>query len=52
MAVPAMVKNPHAGMVKNRPQGGGYLNSYFYKLLFLYLPFIPNLPWGGRYGRV
>jgi hypothetical protein len=34
MAVPAMVKNPHAGMVKNRPQGGGYLNSYFYKLCF------------------
>jgi hypothetical protein len=34
MAVPAMVKNPHAGMVKNRPRGGGYSNSYFYKSPF------------------
>lgn len=32
MAVPAMVKNPYAGMVKNRPQGGGYSSSYIYKL--------------------
>jgi hypothetical protein len=42
MAVPAMVKNPHAGMVKNRPQGGGYLNSYFYKLLFVEFFEMPN----------
>jgi hypothetical protein len=40
-------KSP-AGMVKNRPKGGGYSNSYFYKLLFSIPAIHSELAMGGR----